>query len=120
MASGFGVAHITQKHTDERQKNDFDQAAKEDIKEMEKRHKTELDEFKKETAKNFEDLKDTMNELRALFQQTQAVNEINMKNLTDEVREHNNFAKRMPVVEEQIKVANHRIDDLERAERGRS
>lgn len=33
--------------------------------------------------------------------------------LTREVREHNNFAKRMPVVEEQIKVINHRIDDLE-------
>lgn len=34
--------------------------------------------------------------------------------LTREVREHNNFAKRVPVIEEQIKVANHRIDDLER------
>ena len=34
--------------------------------------------------------------------------------LTREVREHNNFAKRMPVVEEQIKVINHRIDDLEK------
>lgn len=33
--------------------------------------------------------------------------------LTREVREHNNFAKRMPVVEEQIKVINHRIGDLE-------
>lgn len=33
--------------------------------------------------------------------------------LSREVREHNQFAKRMPVVEEQIKVANHRIDDLE-------
>ena len=30
-----------------------------------------------------------------------------------EVREHNGFARRMPVVEEQIKVINHRIDDLE-------
>jgi hypothetical protein len=33
--------------------------------------------------------------------------------LTREVRQHNNFAQRMPVVEEQIKVANHRIEDLE-------
>lgn len=33
--------------------------------------------------------------------------------LTREVREHNNFAKRMPVVEEQVKVINHRLDDLE-------
>lgn len=44
---------------------------------------------------------------------TQAVTETKIEELTREVREHNNFAKRMPVVEEQIKVANHRIDDLE-------
>lgn len=43
----------------------------------------------------------------------QAVTEAKMEELTREVREHNNFAKRMPVVEEQIKVINHRIDDLE-------
>lgn len=36
-----------------------------------------------------------------------------IEELTREVREHNNFAKRMPVVEEQIKVINHRLDDLE-------
>ncbi|MEF2699894.1 MAG: hypothetical protein U0N08_01840 [Oscillospiraceae bacterium] len=45
---------------------------------------------------------------------TQAVTETKIEELTREVREHNNFARRMPVVEEQIKVANHRIDDLER------
>lgn len=44
---------------------------------------------------------------------TQAVMETQVNELTREVREHNNFAKRMPVVEEQIKVINHRIDDLE-------
>jgi hypothetical protein len=43
----------------------------------------------------------------------QAVTETKMEELTREVREHNNFAKRMPVVEEQIRVINHRIDDLE-------
>lgn len=43
----------------------------------------------------------------------QAVNETKIEELTREVREHNNFAKRMPVIEEQIKVINHRIDDLE-------
>lgn len=44
---------------------------------------------------------------------TQAVIETRVDELTREVREHNNFAKRMPVVEEQIKVINHRIGDLE-------
>lgn len=43
----------------------------------------------------------------------QAVTETKLEELTREVREHNNFARRMPVVEEQIKVINHRIDDLE-------
>ncbi len=44
----------------------------------------------------------------------QAVTETRLEDLTREVREHNNFARRMPVVEEQIKVINHRIGDLER------
>lgn len=44
---------------------------------------------------------------------SQAVTETKLDELTREVREHNNFARRMPVVEEQIKVINHRIDDLE-------
>lgn len=43
----------------------------------------------------------------------QAVTDCKIEELTREVREHNNFAKRMPVVEEQIKVINHRIADLE-------
>jgi len=46
---------------------------------------------------------------------SQAVTETKLEELTREVREHNNFARRMPVVEEQIKVINHRIEDLERA-----
>ena len=44
---------------------------------------------------------------------SQAVTDTKLEELTREVREHNNFAKRMPVVEEQIKVINHRIKDLE-------
>lgn len=44
---------------------------------------------------------------------TQAVMDTKLEELTREVREHNNFAKRMPVVEEQIKVINHRISNLE-------
>lgn len=44
---------------------------------------------------------------------SQAVTETRLEELTREVREHNGFAKRMPVVEEQIKVINHRISDLE-------
>lgn len=47
---------------------------------------------------------------------SQAITETKLDELTREVREHNGFAKRMPVVEEQIKVINHRLSDLERKE----
>lgn len=43
----------------------------------------------------------------------QAVTETRLDELTREVREHNNFARRVPVLEEKIEVANHRIDELE-------
>ena len=39
-----------------------------------------------------------------------------IEQLEKKVDKHNNFAERIPVLEEQIKVANHRIDDLERHE----
>ncbi len=45
---------------------------------------------------------------------TQAILETKVEELAREVREHNNFARRMPVVEEQIRVINHRLADLER------
>lgn len=44
---------------------------------------------------------------------TQAVTETKIEELTREVREHNNFARRVPVVEEQIKFINHKLEDLE-------
>lgn len=53
-------------------------------------------------------------EMDAKLDKQQAVTETKLDELTREVREHNNFARRMPVVEEQIKVINHRIADLEK------
>ena len=47
----------------------------------------------------------------------QAVTDTKIEELTRVVREHNNFAQRVPVLEEQMKVANHRIEDLEKKER---
>lgn len=44
----------------------------------------------------------------------QAVTDTRLDELTREVREHNHFARRVPVLEEQLKVANQRIEDLER------
>ena len=49
----------------------------------------------------------------AAMKVSQAVTETKLEELTREVRLHNNFAQRMPVVEEQIKVINHRLTDLE-------
>ena len=59
------------------------------------------------------ELSDT--KLEAKLDRTQAVTDTKIDELTREVRKHNNFAERIPVLEEQIKVANHRIDDLERS-----
>jgi hypothetical protein len=57
----------------------------------------------------------TASEMQINAEKSQAVTETKLEELTREVREHNNFARRMPVVEEQIKTINHRIKDLEDA-----
>lgn len=54
------------------------------------------------------------NEVQKKLEIAQAVTDTKIDELTREVRKHNNFAERVPVIEEQIKVANHRIDDLEK------
>ena len=59
----------------------------------------------------------TAQSMDAKLDKRQAVTETKLEELTREVRTHNNFAQRVPVLEEQIKVANHRIADLEK-ERG--
>jgi signal transduction histidine kinase len=54
----------------------------------------------------------------AKLEKNQAVTDTKLDELTREVRLHNGFAQRMPVVEEQIKVINHRIGDLEQYHKG--
>ena len=60
----------------------------------------------------------TAQSMDAKLDKQQAVTETKLEELTREVRTHNNFAQRVPVLEEQMKVANHRIADLEKRERG--
>ena len=55
----------------------------------------------------------TAQSMDAKLDKQQAVTETKLEELTREVREHNNFARRVPILEEQMKVANHRISDLE-------
>lgn len=47
----------------------------------------------------------------------QAITDAKIEELTREVRKHNNFAEKIPVIQEQIKVVNHRLADLEDIER---
>jgi uncharacterized membrane-anchored protein YhcB (DUF1043 family) len=56
----------------------------------------------------------TGNDVQKRMEIAQAVTDTKLDELMREVREHNNFARRMPVLEEQMKVANHRISDLEK------
>ncbi len=53
------------------------------------------------------------NKMQNGIKTAQAVTDERISELTREVRKHNNFAERIPVIEEKIRVANHRIDDLE-------
>ena len=55
----------------------------------------------------------TLMRVLAANNKQQAITDTKLDELTREVREHNDFARRVPVVEEQIKVMNHRISDLE-------
>lgn len=55
----------------------------------------------------------TAQNMDAKLEKQQAITDTKLDELTREVRAHNNFAQRVPVLEEQIKVANHRIEDLE-------
>lgn len=52
--------------------------------------------------------------MQAQLEKQQAVTDAKLEELTREVRAHNNFAQRVPVLEEKVKVANHRIEDLEK------
>lgn len=62
--------------------------------------------------------KQSNNKIMHQLETTQAVNGTKIEELTREVREHNGFARRMPVVEEQIRVVNHRLADLEAYHKG--
>lgn len=55
----------------------------------------------------------TSRRMTAQLERNQAVTDTKIEELTREVRLHNNFAQRIPVIERDIKVINHRIDDLE-------
>ena len=61
----------------------------------------------------------TAQSMDAKLDKQQAVTETKLEELTREVREHTNFARRVPILEEQMKVANHRIADLEADEHER-
>lgn len=63
---------------------------------------------------NFSSNKKLVNDVKLETTKSQAVTETKIDALTREVREHNNFAKRMPVVEEKISSIEKRLSDLER------
>ncbi len=62
----------------------------------------------------------TAHDMDAKLDKQQAVTTTKLEELTREVREHNNFARRVPILEEQMKVVNHRIADLEQNEKARN
>jgi hypothetical protein len=83
-------------------------------------HKKTLSEQKAHSNEIAEQQRIQALEMEAKQQQTIALIEYKLDELTREVREHNNFARRMPVVEEQIRVINHRLKDTEDWQRERA
>lgn len=69
------------------------------------------------TRKNEANNEKAMIDIRKESEKNFAVYNEKIEELTREVRSHNDFGRRIPVLEEQIKVANHRIEDLERNEK---
>ena len=104
-----------------------EQAAIKQTEEFNKTIRNSIDANRNEYLEAIADVKKSVSEmnicvvdLKASWQSQMAMSDLRMEHLTKEfndmkveVREHNNFAKRMPVLEEKITVANHRIDDLE-------
>lgn len=116
------------KEHQEEQLEAFKKTTRDSVVELEKSMASTLASNRKEYLSGIDEVKksivDTnlaMSDIKASNQTTIATIELRLDHMTEafqdmkaEVREHNNFAKRMPVIEEQIKVANHRIEDLER------
>lgn len=80
-----------------------------------------LEEHRKEYLEGIEDVKDSVTDMKAIYQQNTAIVELKIESLEKKQDQHNNLISRMYAVEsqqklqeEQIKVANHRIEDLEK------
>ncbi len=106
LAVAFGTWHVTMK-----------QARKKDNDELQKA----LNDHKSEITKEVRSLQDDLTQVQATVQTQVAVIEEKIDTLSDRVNKHNNLIERMYAVEsktavqeEQIKVANHRIEDLEK------
>lgn len=134
LASGLGIALVTQRHTDKRHTEDIKADEDKDLNthmaEMEKRHQSEIEEIKKDYQNNLKTISDRIDrlsdlvlEMKACVQQSQATIELRIDSLEKKTDKHNSviertfkLEERASVVEEQIRVANHRLTDLEKVE----
>ena len=129
IASVIGTVLSSNKKTREGQISklaEFQSEQAKQISQFQKDTRNEMSKLQDAYADSIVEVKSMITDLNARQQQYQAVMELKLENMTreftdmkEEVKEHNGFAKRMPVVEEQIKVANHRIQDLEDSARNR-
>ena len=58
--------------------------------------------LKQTHSKIQEDIKDNIQDLRGDMEKYQAVTDVKIDELTREVREHNNYAKRVPILETKV------------------
>lgn len=129
IGSVIGIVLSSNKKTREDQISklaEFQDEQAKQISQFQKDTRAEMSKLQDAYADSIVEVKSMITDLNARQQQYQAVMELKLENMTreftdmkEEVKEHNGFAKRMPVVEEQIKVANHRIQDLEDSARNK-
>lgn len=124
----LAVCMINNYYQNKRQQNEFREKEQERMEALENLHKKQLEEIKETFSRQIQSIKDQFTaqaeelmanqmEMRHMFEKKIEMLDYQFKEMTLEVHDHNNFAKRMPVMEEQIKVINHRLEDLEKKEK---
>lgn len=123
FGGGIVVALVTQNHTDKRHNDDIQLQSDEDMQTklntIEKKYQERFDDLNKK----LDDFKDMLTEMKACVQQSQATIELRIESLEKKQDKHNSIIERTfkleertSVLEEKQRVANNRLNDLERHE----
>lgn len=124
-AVSAGGAFLSFVASERSRKDKIQQAHQKALDEVEKSVLDTLKANREEYLSEISDVKDSFSEMKAVYQQTVAVVDLKIEALEKATNKHNSVIERTYELErkstlhdEQIKVANHRIEDLERLQSG--